>query len=234
MRVSRLLPVIFALATAPGLSASMCVTDPLSDYIALGTTGCQVGPLTVTNFSFSTIMSTVTILASDITVTPVVSGDTLELMFTSPEFDVSGSDMAKYLLSYTWDPGDIRGLEDVMYANSPVFPGFASVTTVACEDAPFGAALCPTTTATLMVSDNGVTANLVDSTAFSPPIGTLGLRNTLELDGNGASSEIAGFSNVLTLPEPATWGTVLLALGLLSLGRMWTRRRSGYSLPPRH
>jgi hypothetical protein len=206
------------------------MTDFLSNYIALGATGCQVGSLTVDNFSFTTIASTVTILASNITVTPVVAANTVELSFTSPQFNISGSDMAQYLLAYTWDPGDIRGMEDIMYANSPVFPGFASVTTLACKDAAFTGAVCPTSTATLLVTDNGITANLMDSTTFSPPIGIVGVRNTLELDANGASSEIGGFSNLLTVPEPATWLT-----GILTLGFLWSHRRrarsSAVSLP---
>ena len=226
MLISKL-PLIIALAFAPGLSASMCVTDELSNYIALGARGCQIGALNVVNFSFSTILSTVTILASDITVTPVIASDTLELTFTSPKFNVSGSDTAQYLLAYTWDPGDIRGMEDIMYANSPVFPGLASVTTLACEDAAFTGTICPTSFATLMVSDNGITAHLTDVTTFSPPIGIIGVRNTLELDANGASSEIGGFSNVLILPEPSTWATGLLALGSLGL-----RRRKSASLRP--
>jgi hypothetical protein len=197
----------------------------LSTYINLGARGCQLGDLNVVNFSFTTILSTVTILASDITVTPVVAGDTLELTFTSPKFNISGSDTAQYLIAYTWDPGDVRGIEDIMYANSPVFPGFASVTTLACEDAAFTGTICPNNVATLMVTDNGITANLTDVATFSPPVGIVGVRNTLELDANGASSEIGGFSNILLMPEPSTWMTALLALGWLGL-----RRRNSNSL----
>ncbi len=214
MRLRNLTPILL-LACAPALTASMCVTDLLSNYIALGATGCQVGSMNVVNFSFSTILSTVTINASDITVTPTVSAGTLELTFTSPKFDLSGSDMTRDLLAYTWDPGDVRGLEDIMSANSPTFPGFASVTTVACKDAAFTGTTCPTSTATLMVTDNGITANLTDFTTFSPSIGIVGVRNTLELDGNGARSDIAGFSNLIMLPEPATWMTSFALAALL-------------------
>jgi hypothetical protein len=204
MRVSWLLPFLLVAAHAPRLSASICISAPLANYIRLGATGCQIGSLQAVDFSFTTISSTVSILAGDINVTPVVAGNTLELMFTSPKFNISGTDTAKYLLAYTVDPGDVRGMEDIMYANSPVFPGFASVTTLVCKDAAFTDAVCPTSTARLMTSDDGVTANLFDSTTFSPSIGTLGIRNTLELDANGMSSEIGGFSNVLITPEPAT------------------------------
>ncbi len=219
MRVSWLLPILVIAAQAPSLSAGICVSGSLANYVALGATGCQIGSLQAVDFSFTTIASTVTILAGDITVTPVLTGNMLEFMFTSAKFNISGTDTAKYLLAYTVDPGDIRGMEDIMYANSPVFPGFASVTTLACKDAAFTGAVCPTSTASLMTSDDGVTANLFDSIAFSPSIGTVGIRNTLELDANGASSEIGGFSNVLITPEPATWVSGLLAFVWLSRRR---------------
>jgi hypothetical protein len=220
MRVSWLLPILLIPGLAPNLSAGICVSQSLANYIALGATGCQIGSLQADNFSFTTISSTVTILAGDITVTPVVAGNMLELMFTSSKFNVSGTDSANYLLAYTIDPGDIRGMEDIMNANSPVFPGLASVTTLACKDAAFTGAVCPTSTASLMTSDDGVTANLFDSTTFTPSIGTVGIRNTLELDANGMSSEIGGFSNVLITPEPATFVS-----GFLAFVSLYTRRR---------
>jgi hypothetical protein len=175
-------------------------------------------------------VTTVPIAASDIMVTPIVGAGTLELKFTSPRFDVSGADMTRDLLAYTWDPGDVRGLEDIMYANSPTFPGFASVNTLACKDAAFVGAVCPTSTASLMVSDNGLVANLTDSTTFIPSIGIVGIRNTLELDGNGARSQITGFSNVIFTPEPANWATGLIALGLL-LARIISGRSFSRDLP---
>jgi hypothetical protein len=202
------------------------MSGSLASYMLLGATGCQIGSLQAVDFSFTTISSTVIILAGDITVTPMVTGNMLEFKFTSAKFNISGTDTAKYLLAYTVDPGDVRGMEDIMYANSPVFPGFASVTTLVCKDAAFSGTSCPSSTASLMTSDNGVTANLFDSTTFSPSIGTVGIRNTLELDANGASSEIGGFSNVLITPEPATLVTELLGLAWLC-----RRRRKLVSLP---
>jgi hypothetical protein len=225
MRVSWLLPILLIAGLAPNLSAGICVSQSLANYIALGATGCQIGSVQADNFSFSTISSTVIILAGDITVTPVVAGNMLELMFTSSKFNISGTDAAKYLLAYTIDPGDIRGMEDIMNANSPVFPGFASVTTLACKDAAFTGAVCPTSTASLMTSDDGVTANLFDSTSFTPSIGTVGIRNTLELDANGMSSEIGGFSNVLITPEPATFVS-----GFLAFVWLYKRRQKLVSL----
>jgi hypothetical protein len=220
MRSASLLAVL-AIAAAPALFAGPCVPDSLANYITLGATGCQNGAFNVVNFSFSMISANVTILASDITVTPFSGPSSYGLDFTSPKFNLTGStDFAKYLLGYTWDPGDLRSLEDIMNANSPVFPGFATITTDGCVGQAFSGAVCGTSIQTVTVTDNGMTATLTDSTGFSPPTGTLGIRNTIDLESNGASSEIAGFQNIVFVPEPST-----LVAGLLAFVALACRRR---------
>jgi hypothetical protein len=220
--------ILVAMAATPALMASPCVPDQLSNYILLGGTGCQNGAFNVTDFSFNFVSGNVTILASDITVTPFSGTDFYRLDFTSPKFNLTnGTDAAKYLLGYTWDPGDLRSLEDVMNATSPVFPGFASVTTDGCVDAAFSGASCSTSIQTVTVTDDGHTAVLTDITNFSPPIGTLGVRNTLELDANGSTSEIAGFQNIVFTPEPSTLGAGLLALALAAGRSRLNRIQSG-------
>jgi len=51
----------------------------------------------------------------------------------------------------------------------------------------------------------------------------LGIRDTIELDGNGASSEFTSFENLLTVPEPSTLEPCLL-LAALVLGRLRFQR----------
>ena len=210
--------LLLAFGAAPELLADPCSIDSLSNYIALGSTGCQVGGLTVKDFSYSAISTTVTIAAGSITVTPFFGGYTVALTFSSSAFDVSGSDHAEYLLAYTWDPGDIRSLEDILNTSTPVFPGLAKITTDACEDAAFSGSICGTTTATVVVSHDGITPHLTDTVFFSPPVGILGIRNDILLEANGASSEFSSFSNQLTLPEPSSLVEGLTALALICLG----------------
>src|ERR1035438_375610 len=102
---------VLAICSAPGLAATICGTDTLANYVALGSGGCQIGGLTVTGFSSPFVAGTVSIPDTSITVTPSVVGDTLGLTFSSSLFNLSGSDSAKYMLDYTWDPGDIRSLD---------------------------------------------------------------------------------------------------------------------------
>jgi hypothetical protein len=148
--------VLLTICSLPGWAAT-CFSQSLVQYELLGATGCQIGNLAVNNFAYSQLSGTVIIPDSSITVTPSLGPDTLALTFTSPDFALSGTNSAVYLLSYTWDPGDIRSLEDILNANSPVSPGFAKVTTVDCEDAAFSGAICSTSTDTIVVSDDGVT-----------------------------------------------------------------------------
>src|SRR5438132_6252927 len=102
-------PLQFAilLAIGPGcvsqLRASACTTSPLSVYDASGFT-CQLGPFTLTDFTYSFISGTLTIPDTAITVTPLAGLDFFSLTFSSTLFSASGSGSALYLLAYTWDP----------------------------------------------------------------------------------------------------------------------------------
>jgi hypothetical protein len=214
---------LLVICSAPGLAAAICATGTLASYEALGAGGCQIGSLTVNNFSYAMLSGTVTIPDTSITVTPSVVSNTLGLTFSSPLFSVSGTDSAVYMLGYTWDPGDIRSLEDILNTNTPVFPGLARISTLACLDSAFSGAICPTTTDLLVVSHNGIIANTPNTVTFSPPIGILGIRNTIETDGNGASSEFTSFENVVTLPEPSTLASCLL-FSLVMFGGLRLKR----------
>src|SRR4051812_418580 len=95
---------LMAFCAVPALSASLCVTDTLFNYEALGSSGCLIGGLTVKDFAYNFVSGVNTIPDTGITVTPSVAAGTLSLSFSSPDFFVSGTDSAKYVLSYTWDP----------------------------------------------------------------------------------------------------------------------------------
>ena len=230
MRLLRLLS-LFAIGAVPALLAGPCVTGTLSSYIALGSTGCSLGPFTDKDFAFTDI-SGIPITANDITVTPLFtspsSGPALsDLNFTSPLFSVSGSNSLKISIAYFWDAADIRGLEEVM--NDPVTaPGLASLSISACENANFVGLSCPTTLlGPLVLADNGSNPMPHGSFSFVPnTVSTLGMQDILELDGNGtgSASDLGGYHDIAQTPEPSA-----LVLGLLpvvvGLGFPWLRRR---------
>lgn len=219
----------FGLAICTAAHAGPCIPDLLSNYLTLGPGGCSVGSLLVKDFNYSLVAGTVAINASDITVTPFAGGDTVALTFASSIFSAAAPDFAQYRLGYTWDPGDIRTGSDVL--NDPVTaPGLGKITTSLCEDAAFIASICPTTVATLTVFDNGTSAVLFDSTVFSPPIGTVGTSNLIDLDARaGGSVKVLSFTNELSLPEPATLASVLAGMALVG-GFGVKRRQGGFQL----
>jgi len=205
--------LLFLLAlSVPSVYASPCVSASLASYVALGAGGCGVGPFTVKDFSYSVVSANVAISGSDIMVTPVFGPDSFALLFSSTSWNISGSQFAHHLLAYTWDPGSIRSLEDILNTSTPVAPGVAKITTDACRDAAFVGNLCSTTVDSILVSHNGITPNLVAAVNYSPPIGTIGIRNLIELDANGASSQFDSFSNTVFVPEPGSWLLVLVGL----------------------
>jgi hypothetical protein len=214
----RLLPrwlCFLAVCSAPGVAGTICVTDTLANYQALGSGGCQIGGLTVKDFSYDFVSGTVTIPASSITVTPSTVGDTLGLTFSSAQFNLTGSASSVYRLAYTWDPGDIRSLEDILNNDPTVSPGLARITTLDCEDAAF-TPTCLTSTDTVVVLDDGIHPILTDSVSFLSPVGTLGIQNTIELDANTSGiAEFTSIENEITIPEPSTVPPCLLVALLM-------------------
>jgi hypothetical protein len=209
---------------APVALATPCSTTTLDNYIALGLTGCDLGSLNLNNFSFSVLSASGgadPIPPSAITVTPTFT-DKFKLNFASAGFSVVGAQAIQYLIAYTIDPPPpvLPDMELEMFAFSPVFPGFAQVTADLCVGNPFAGSVCnpPGTPHTLVVNHNGIVFNSTAAVAF-PPTFIVGVRDTIELDANGASSNFSSFENRSTLvPEP---GTLLLisATALILLPR---------------
>lgn len=215
-----------ALAT-PIFFAPACTTGSLASYIALGggpNGGCSIDTeVRFYDFSFTVLSSgggAVPVSASSIVVTPVLAGDARRLTFSSSGFSVIGSESVTYLLAYTVDPHPIiRGGRTFMDTFTPVAPGVASITTDLCIGAAFGGTLvtptCAGGTATLNVFHDGISPQLSDSTTFSD-VADLGVRNTIELNANGASADFRSFTNdTVVSPEPATW--LLMTSGLLAI-----------------
>jgi hypothetical protein len=204
-----------------------CIEATLARYLALEG-GCSVGDeIGFSDFSFSVIVSgggAVPIGASDITVTPTLVGDQAILAFASSGFSVTGSGFVTYLLAYSIDPHPILGgFDDFLIADSPTFPGLASITTDLCLGALFIEGCSePGTPESLRVFHNGITSQLTDGVTF-PPLALIGVRNTIELQANGANADFLGFSNGVTstVPEPGSW--LLIGSGLLG-ARLFRRR----------
>jgi len=204
-----------------------CIATTLSNYIALGATGCSLDHVAFVGFAFTVVAfggGAAPVSASDITVTPTVIDEHYGLNFSSTQFAASGSEFVTYLLTYTVDPHPILTFSDELQVESPVFPGLVSVTTDLCLNAPF-APSCLGSPAAVTVFDNGITAQLLDSVVFppTPPGNVLGIRNSISLQANGSSADFSSLTNsVGFVAEPAD--TLLTGSGLLVLLWYFGRR----------
>jgi hypothetical protein len=187
------------------------------------------GTLNVTNFAFTLVSSSgVTLADTDITVTPFIfASDRYGLTFSSPVFTstITGTEFANFEIDYTWDPNDIRSLEDVLDTSTPVAPGFVTVTTMACEGFAFSGITCSGPSASLTVSHDGITPHLFASVSF-PDVSTLGIRDIVAFNANGGSSEFRSFTNTVVTPEPST-----LTAGLTLIVLAFTYRLRGRTVP---
>jgi hypothetical protein len=233
--LARCVSITLAVASAGILTAAPvdCVPGTVATYQTLGSTGCQVGPLIVKDFDFAVLSSgggAPLLTAADIAVQPV-SGPPSTLQFSSAGFSVTGNQFVNYLLGYTWDPtSDIRSLDDVL-DNLVTPPGLANITTLACIGAAFNGPNCSTSLAALNVFDDGISPRLFDTISF-PPVAVVGIRNTIDLEANGANASFTSFGNEVALaaPEPAPAFPVAAALVLIAISLFAGRRRSSAGL----
>jgi hypothetical protein len=208
--------VPFALfACLPLAAANVCVSgNTLDTYVALGSTGCTIGSLTVKDFIFSVGPSGggATPIA-DTAINVIVHSPTggFGLEFRSSGFSVTGTQFVNYLIGYTWDPtGDIRNASDILD------PGNADILTDLCINAAFVGSSCAGSTHTLHVFQGGP-SQLTDSFDFAPT-GLLGIRNNIALTSNGSFTSI---EDSVLIPEP---GTTALAAAALSMFAALRRR----------
>jgi hypothetical protein len=234
MRFTKLV-CLWALAAAPVILATPCTTGTLASYIALGSTGCMNGLFNVEDFTF-TVMSntTVPIAANDILVTPGTTANNFDLQFSSALsnniFNVSGTDSIDVQIGYSWDPGDIGSINEVMN-DPPVAPGVSSITIDVCENAFFTTGVCPTKPLTAqLIDDPAEQERILNATIIFPPgVTSLGIEDTISLAGNGGmgSADITSLSDTVVTPEPATLLLVPAAAGVLFACRRRARAHSG-------
>lgn len=225
-----------------------CVEGPLSSYI--GITCSLGGGFFAKNFYFEAVdlsgnggLAT----ADDILVTPqeLWKG----FAFSSSLFDVKGLQRVAYAFNYFIDPPPpiIPGFEFFLDTFTPVAPGYANITTDVCVGGQFleefdinlilsGGPLdengCESPSPfpnafRLNVFHNGRDDDkkLFDKVAFTAKTNIVDVRTVLELNANGASSQIVGFrtrASIDEVPEPGTIG--LAAAGLLLLAYFRKRR----------
>jgi hypothetical protein len=213
MRPLQVLFLAFLLfATAESIHAAACVPALLSVYDVPSFT-CDFGPFTLKDFTFTlgpTVGSPATVSDSGILVTPTTASLRYGLSFSSAGWSVTSGQKVTYFIVYTWDPGPIRSLEEVMN-DPPTGAGSSTVKTDACLGGAWVGCLFPMTSVT--VSDPGSTSN---SVSFTPPLdGIVGVQHTITMDATGGgTADILSFGSTAVIPEPGTMVGGLLALAL--------------------
>lgn len=226
---------VFTVGMLTALRASGITTVPtcpasgtLADLIALNgnaTPGCLVGTLRYSGFSWTeSAMSTTALAPNQVSFTTNPSQGVLD--FNSSSFTVSGSNTLIYTLGYTIDPPPIiiRELDQNLFDDPPVFPGFARIPTTICVGASFSmTGTCSTSTVSLLTFDNGNgTTQFHDMTTFAPQ-SIIGVSTMIDLEARGASSTITGFGNTTDIvPEPSSY--LLVVFGLAAVGTLRRKR----------
>jgi hypothetical protein len=212
--------VVCLLFCAVAPSATLCATDSLFNYEALGAGGCTVKGLPFSGFTFSVVFANggaVPVTAGQITVSPVDPDLEGGLNFASDGFSVSAGQSVEYQISYSVDDPPIIHGWDLQLFDPVTPPATITITSMECLGSAFSGTSCPTSsTVTNTVSDNGTTPVLRDKEYF-PITRTVGVLTTIELDAHlGGSASFTSITQQAVLaPEP--WPAMLTPSGLLLL-----------------
>jgi hypothetical protein len=215
---------LILLCPAAALAGTLCATDTLADYEALGAGGCTIKGLPFSGFTFATVFASggaTPVTAAQITATPVDPDIAAGLDFSSAGFSVSSGQAVEYQLSWAVDDPPIIHGWDLELFDPVTFPAFITITSEECLGAAFIGAVCPTSlTATNTVSDNGIVAVLEDVKLFAP-VRIVGELTTITLDAAaGGSASFTSFrESALLTPEPSGAIVTMSGVVLLFLAR---------------
>jgi len=215
----------------------LCVTDPLSLYISVGS--CTIGDKTFSGFGYQgSAVNLAVIPATDITVTPILSARNPGFTFTAPwsAVDVPTIQLDTIFYTVTVLPGG-QLIDDASLALiSPLadFGAVVDVTERLCVGggqsfAPPGA--CPSTSSVVLVhafDDHRAVSETIHQTdqMIFPPVGTINVRTDIMVI-NGLlidTARLAGFTSQFSeVPWPGT--LLLFGIGLGGFAAIGRRRR---------
>src|SRR5579862_7192765 len=213
-----------ALLSCRCLYAGACTPGSLLTYEGLPpgpTGGCTIGSsgIFLYNFTFNVPSSgggATVLTAANFNINPTFTSNVFSLNISASGLSVTSGQSVQYVIGYTWDPfDDIQSMDDLEDPPSFSSPGSSSITSVGCLNQAFVGNSCGGSTSSVTVFDGPSTASLSGRTSFSP-VTILGVQDTITLQGgSGGSASLDGFTNEVTIPEPATWLTCATFLVLL-------------------
>lgn len=204
----------------------VCAPASVASYITQNE-GCTLGLFTLKNFAWSSVSDDgyVPVSATEVFVTPGATTGNVQVSFNSSAFEVFGNDKILAFLDYVIDPAPpiLDDLDLSLDANSPVAPGNAKITADLCIGDFFINSCRNGFVRTLVVQNlgDGNPANVsFASVKFPRPVNLVDVRTTIELNANGASSQIDGYGTTSsTVPEPGTALAGAVAVALLLAAR---------------
>jgi hypothetical protein len=217
MKKTLLLTLSVFAASAVSASANTCTSDPLSIYDAPGFS-CTLGDLTLSDFVYTPVSFGGAVVPADTTidVTPITSstGDGLDVTATVP-WTVDPGQLDQSSLTYDVSTSNPGGLTDLYLALAGGFTGNGSASVT--ED----------TGSAGLFTDYSSGINIPNDSATFSPVGTLSVKNGINLVGGsgGSGAEVSGFLNLFsegstaTTPEPPLSLLCLGALAFVPLAR---------------
>ncbi len=210
-----LLLFTLVLGTSFAAWAGSCATATLAVYDAPGFS-CSIDDITFSGFSYVPSGSVI-ISASDVSVTPEISGSELGFQFNAPWFALPGGFLDSFI-DYTATCDGCQ-IDDLVLNMAGAGAGTGGIVRVDENS--------PALTGTLTVGAAGATTILSDSATFAP-VGSLTVSKDILLGGgtSGLGSAVSSVTNLFSttptvVPEPSL---LVLCAGFLGLAPMARRR----------
>lgn len=209
-------------------TAAPCLPGSLQDYINLGSAGCSVGTVSVTDFAIAPGQSFATPIAPQtILVTPggTVDAPTLDLTFN---VNAAAGELLESFLHFFASAPTLFGAGIALGSASASGDGVVTAIQDLCPDGAFFSNVplgCPTSAEALIVFQSE-SDSLLAAEAFLAAAGFVDVFADVAVDGGlaGSASLASVRLSFETVPEPST--ALLAGLGLALLARWRPRRES--------
>ncbi len=194
--------------------APLCTVGTVADYMALGSTGCQIDDKIFYDFTYTGTGSggATAIPGSGVAVTPISTLNNPGFIFNAP-----------------WSVGPGQTLDSMINYTVMVLPGGASIVDVSASMNGYGAALGgvvtvaeTTTVGNLLLYANGATKDY-DVVTFAGTTGPITVHKDIAVNGNAGFAAVSGVWNQFSeVPEPTA--VLLMLTGSVPLAWVAFRR----------